>query len=72
MGGIVNSMATTHVLVQHGTDNVFFARFVVNGDEVEVTRYCDSDLMSEKTYTREEARNVWNDLVRAGWKTESA
>lgn len=64
-------MATTHVLVQHGTDNIRFARFVVNGDEVEVTRYCDSDLESEKTYTRDEARKVWNDLTRAGWSVNS-
>jgi hypothetical protein len=58
-----------HVLEQLIDSDIVFVRFVVNGDEVEVTKYINSDLMNEITVTRATARNMWKEIVQQGFKT---
>jgi len=51
-----------------GTQIVFF-RFVVNGDEVKITKYSNSDLIFKMTMPRAEARIMWKRNVQDGFKT---
>lgn len=67
-------MATTHVLIRFEgplSHVAHFTRFVVNGEEVEVTRFIESDLEWEKTVPISFARELWKELVKAGWKRET-
>lgn len=47
--------------------HVLFTRYVVYGDLAEVTQYMDSDLISERDMTREEARNDYKERLKRGW-----
>lgn len=47
-----------------------FYRFVVNGSEVEVTQYLDSDLVWERTVDRPWARNLWTNLLNDGFRED--
>lgn len=49
------------------TGHLLFARYVVFGDLVEVTQYMDSDLISERDMTREEARKDYKERLIGGW-----
>lgn len=49
---------------------VEFIGFRVNGEQVEVSKYEDSDLVWERTMGRHQARVVWQNALRNGFRED--
>lgn len=47
-----------------------FLNFRVNGEEVEIANYIDSDLVWERTYGRAAAREIWRNALRNGFRED--
>jgi hypothetical protein len=49
---------------------VEFLRFCVNGEKVEVSKYENSDLVWERTMGRHQARVVWRNALKNGFRED--
>ena len=63
-------MAELHVLKRTVGVNEMFIGFAVNGHEVEVSWYENSDLVTSRTMSRERARWMYREALKAGYKKD--
>lgn len=67
-GNGVHVLLKEHPSIPDGP--VEFLRFVVNGEQVEITKYIDSDLLWERTYGRHMARHIWRTARTNGFRRD--
>jgi hypothetical protein len=63
-------MAELHVLKRKLGVNEMFISFAVNGREVEVSWYENSDLLTSRDMARERARWLYREALKAGYKKD--